>query len=68
MFDPSDDENFSLNESRRFDIPQISVVDNEKLQDMFTEKRWKSQFSKWNITKLQALMLSRGILSNFLGD
>jgi hypothetical protein len=39
LFGPSDDDNFSLDENRVNDIPQISAEDNEKLTAVFTEKR-----------------------------
>jgi hypothetical protein len=41
LFGPSDDDNFSLDENRVNDIPQISAEDNEKLTAVFTEKEVK---------------------------
>jgi hypothetical protein len=41
LFGPSDDDNFSLDENRRDDVPQISAEDNEKLNAVFTEQEIK---------------------------
>jgi hypothetical protein len=38
LFGPSDNDNFSLDENRRDDVPQISAEDNEKLNAVFTEQ------------------------------
>jgi hypothetical protein len=41
LFGPSDDDNFSLDENRRDDVPQISAEDNEKINAVFTEQEIK---------------------------
>ena len=50
---------FTLEEDRIQDIPQVTQEDNEVLTSEFTESEVKNLYSRWNTTRLQVLMASR---------
>jgi hypothetical protein len=54
---------FSMDETLRHDIPQVSEEENEMLIAPFSEE----QFLTWNITKLLSWMAFLHIFINFFG-
>jgi mannosylglycoprotein endo-beta-mannosidase len=56
LFGSLDEGNFSMDQSRTDDIPQVSIEENNFLNALYTEDEVKKAISKWNTTKPRVQM------------
>jgi hypothetical protein len=67
LFRAPEEGNFSLDETRTEDIPQVYTEENDLLQPSIWKKRLERQFSKWNTIKHRDPMVSQLSFTKLFG-